>query len=95
MGTRNVKGDGKSNKVTISRSGSDNVAPRKVDPDTGRTDRSFAQPNPAISHPTPKANDQASAADQVDALEQNSRRGRSYRNPVVDDTLDGDGADSE
>lgn len=95
MGTRNVKGDGKSNKVTISRSGGENVAPRKVDPDTGKTDRSFAQPNPSVQHPAPQAKDHATAADAVEALERNSRQGRSYSNPVVDDALDGDDSDAE
>ena len=90
MGTRNVMGDGKSKKVTISKSGTDQVAPRKVDPDTGKTDRSFAQPNPTIQHNNPSPRPHATAADAVEALEKNSTQGRQYRNPVVDDALDGE-----
>ena len=84
MGTRNVMGDGKSKKITIARSG-DNVAPRKVDPDSGKAERSFAQPNPNIEHDTPQPKAHASAEDAVRALEENSTQGRSYREEQGDD----------
>lgn len=73
------------NKVTISRGG--NVPARKVVPESGKTDRSFAQPNPSVEHPqvTPKAHASENAARK--ALEANSKLGKSYNE---DDSADGD-----
>lgn len=83
MGT--TSNDKPENRVTISRGGS--VPSRKVNPETGKTDRSFAQPNPAVEHPqvTPKAHASEDAARK--ALEANSKMGRQYDE---DDSADGD-----
>ena len=71
------------NRVTISRGG--NVPARKVHPETGETDRSFAQPNPAIEHPTPTPKAHASETDAQQALEKHSKEGRSYKQDVPPD----------
>ena len=77
------------NKVTISRGG--DVPSRKVNPETGKTDRSFAQPSPVVSHPpiTPKAH--ASEEDAREALAKHSKMGGGKK-PVKqeDDAADGD-----
>lgn len=80
--TSNNKPD---NRVTISRGG--NVPSRKVNPETGKTDRSFAQPNPAVEHPqiNPKAHASEDAARK--ALEANSKMGKTYDE---DGSADGD-----
>ena len=76
MGTQFKDGKKPKNRVTISKGG--DVAPRQVNPDTGKVDRSFAQPNPVAPHSdiTPKAH--ASAADEVEALTKNSTENREY-----------------
>jgi len=74
MGTTFNNGDKPENKVTISRSSGE---PHKVNPDTKRVDRSFAQPNPALDPQVePKAH--ANAQDEVEALNDNSKQGRKY-----------------
>ena len=77
MGTQFKDGQKPKNRVTISKGG--DVAPHKIDPDTGKVDRSFAQPNPGAKNPniTPKAH--ASAADEVEALTKNSTKDREYK----------------
>jgi hypothetical protein len=70
------------NRVTISRGGE--TPARKVDPETGATDRSFAQPNPAVEHPTPTPKAHASEADARKALAENSTKGRSYEDVPTD-----------
>ena len=76
MGTQFKDGEKPQNKVTISKSGA--VPARRVDPDTGASDRSFAQPNPVLppEEIAPKAH--ASAAEEVEALNRNSSRGKNY-----------------
>lgn len=65
------------NRATISRGG--DTPARKIDPDTGAADRSFAQPNPAIQQEevTPKAH--ASEQDKNEAIKKNSKLGRDYK----------------
>jgi hypothetical protein len=74
MGTQFQDGQKPKNKITISKGG---AAEHIIGPD-GKTDRSFAQPNPTLPprEITPKAH--ASAQDEVEALTQNSTRGRAY-----------------
>ena len=64
------------NRATISRGG--DTPARRVNPETGETDRSFAQPNPAIHEEevTPKAH--ASEQDENEAITENSKLGRDY-----------------
>ena len=64
------------NNITISKSGS---AERRIDPDSGKTDRSFAQPNPVNPPKTIEPQAHASAQDEVEALNQNSKKGRAYK----------------
>lgn len=87
MGTR-INGEKPKNNVTISRGGE--TPSRKVDPDTGKTNRSFAQPSPSANPNNPTPKNHASAEDAIEALERNSKNHKKYRNPVVDDTLDED-----
>jgi len=75
MGT--INNDKKSNKITISRGG--DVPARKINPESGQTDRSFAQPNPTIEHPEPAPKVHASEQDETQALEKNSKLGRKYK----------------
>lgn len=84
MGTIYPDGKKPSNKVVISKSG-DGPA-HKVDPDSGIVDRSFAQPNPSIEHAPVEPKAHASAQDEVEALNKNSKQGRDYK--------DGDGENS-
>ncbi|MHA1962529.1 MAG: hypothetical protein ACW99U_20190 [Candidatus Thorarchaeota archaeon] len=79
MGTTFNHGDKPKNKITISKS---SAVPRKIDPDTGTTDRSFAQPNP-VNPPekvTPRVH--ASKKDEEEAIERNVIEGRD------EDTID-------
>ena len=75
MGTQFEEGQKPKNRITISKSSDSTV---RLDPDSGKTDRSFAQPNPSVAprQVDPKAN--ASAQDQVEALNENSVEGRTY-----------------
>ena len=66
------------NNITVSRSGE--VLARKIDAETGKADRSFAQPNPAIPHPEVKPKAHASEEEAMEALKRNSKKGRDYRN---------------
>ena len=76
MGTTINNGDKPKNNVTISKGG---AAERKVNPDTGETSRSFAQPNPLSPPKEVEAKAHASAQDEVEALSKNSTTGRSYK----------------
>lgn len=85
MGTNFKEGQKPKNRITISKSGADSAAPRKIDPDTGVVDRSFAQPSP-VKPPRevePKAH--ASVEDEVEALNENSTEGRTYQREEDDD----------
>lgn len=77
MGTTFNRGDKPQNNVTVSKS---SAAPRKINPESGQVDRSFAQPNPAIEQPKVEPKAHASAQDEVEALEKNSEQGRDYKN---------------
>lgn len=79
MGTN---GNKPKNNISISRSG--DVPARKVNAETGETDRSFAQPNPAVEHNTPTPKAHASQQDEAEALENNSTLGRKYPNDEVE-----------
>jgi len=79
MGTTFDEGKKPKNNITISKS---SAVPRKIDPDTGKTDRSFAQPNPAVEQPAIEATNHASAQDEVEALNQNSKSKRKYTREV-------------
>lgn len=87
MGT-NFKDNKKlSNRVTISK-GSE-TPPRRVDPDTGETDRSFAQPNPLLPPREVKPQAHASVEDEIQALNANSTNGNTYlQEEDADDTDD-------
>ncbi len=76
MGTTNKDGTRLTNKVVISRGG--NVPARKINLETGETDRSFAQPNPTVKHVEPEAKVHASEQDKSKALEDNSKLGRKH-----------------
>lgn len=87
MGTNFKNNKKQDNRVTISKGG--DTPPLKVDPDTGETDRSFAQPNPSIPprEVTPQAH--ASVEDEIEALNSNSTRGQIYlQEEDADDTED-------
>jgi len=84
------------NRITISRGGE--TPPRKIDPATGKTDRSFAQPNPVTPPVTPTPKTHASAEEAVEALERNSKLGRSFTQEIVDEVIesgDGDKSDTD
>lgn len=76
MGTIINKGDKPKNKITISKSG-DSI--HKLDPITNETDRSFAQPNPVTPPKEVEPKAHASAQDEVEALSENSTKGRIYK----------------
>lgn len=75
MGTIINNGDKPKNNITISKGG---VAERRINPDTGETDRSFAQPNPNITQREVEPKAHASAQEEVEALNENSTEGRTY-----------------
>jgi hypothetical protein len=75
MGTIFEDGKKPRNRITISKSG-ETIA--KVDPETGATDRSFAQPNPAVPQREVEPKAHAGAQDEVEALNENSTKGRTY-----------------
>lgn len=75
MGTNSNK---LKNNISISRGG--DVPARKINAETGETDRSFAQPNPAVEHQDPAPKAHASQKDEAEALEKNSILGRKYPN---------------
>ncbi len=74
MGTIINDGDKPVNKITISKGDTQH----KLDPNTNKMDRSFAQPNPKTPPPAVEAKTHASAQDEVEALNKNSTEGRSY-----------------
>ena len=76
MGTTFNKGDKPKNRITISKSG--DVVARNIDPDTGKVDRSFAQPNPALPERNVEPKAHANEQEESDALNKNSVKGRQY-----------------
>lgn len=80
------------NKVTISRGG--DVPSRKVNPETGKTDRSFAQPSPVVAHPQPTPKAHASEEDAREALAKHSKLGKGKPQKRDEDDA-ADGADRE
>lgn len=76
MGTNFKDNEKPSNRVTISK-GSE-TPPRKVNPDTGETDRSFAQPSPSMPPREVKPKAHASVEDEIEALNSNSTQGNTY-----------------
>lgn len=76
MGTQFEDGKKPKNRITISKSGEGDA--RHIDPDSGKTDRSFAQPNPAVTQREVEPKAHASAQDQVEALNENSSEGHTY-----------------
>jgi len=84
MGTNFVNGDKPKNRITISKGG--DVPPRRINADTGRQDRSFAQPNPAKPLPEVEKKAHATAQDEVEALSKNSKKGRKYESRNEDGT---------
>lgn len=89
MGTQFREGDKPKNNITIGH-GTDDVAPKSLDADTGKTaSRSFAQPNPAIEHPEPTPKAHASEEEEKDAIKRNSTLRRKT------DEDEGDNTDSE
>jgi hypothetical protein len=85
MGTKFEDGKKPRNRVTISKSGE---AVAKVDPETGVTDRSFAQPNPAVPQRKVEPKAHANAQDEVEALNQNSTQGRTYSPDEDEDSVE-------
>ena len=77
MGTTFNNGDKPKNRITISRGGE--TAARKIDPEARTTDRSFAQPNPALPVEDVKSEQPATAQDEADVLRNNSKKGRDYK----------------
>lgn len=86
MGTNFAKGEKPKNNITISKGG--DVPARSVNAETGEQDRSFAQPNPSKPQPDVEAQAHASAQDEVEALNQNSTKGRTYESQDGDDSED-------
>lgn len=84
MGTTFSEGQKPKNNITISKGG--DVPARKVDAETGRQDRSYAQPNPSVPQREVEPKAHASAQDEVEALNDNSTQNRDY-------SQDEDGAD--
>ena len=77
MGTIFSDGKGKpKNRIAISKGG--DTPARQVNPDTGTTDRSFAQPNPTIPQREVEPKAHANAQDEVEALNKNSTQDRTY-----------------
>lgn len=75
MGTIFEDGKKPQNNITISKGG---VAERKINPNTGETDRSFAQPNPNVPQRKVEPKAHASAQEEVEALNENSTKGHTY-----------------
>lgn len=75
MGTNFKEGEKPKNRITISKGGE--TPARQVDADSGKIDRSFAQPNPSTPQDVePKAH--ANAHEEAEALKKNSEKGRDY-----------------
>ena len=89
MGTQFKDGQKPKNRITISKGGETPI--RQVDPETGVVDRSFAQPNPTTPQREVEPKTHASAQDEVEALNENSTKGRTYSE---DEDGDKDGSDS-
>lgn len=76
MGTKFREGEKPQNRVTISKGGE--APARQVDPDSGKIDRSFAQPNPAMPAREVEPKAHANAQEEVESLNKNSVEGRDY-----------------
>ena len=76
MGTQFKDGKKPRNRIAISKGGE--TPARQVDPETGSVDRSFAQPNPVTPQREVEPKAHASAQDEVEALNKNSTKGRTY-----------------
>ena len=83
MGTQFKDGEKPKNNISISKGG--DVPSRQIDPETGKTDRSFAQPNPAIPQREVEPKAHANIEDEVEALNNNSTKGRDYTRDNVDE----------
>jgi len=75
MGTSFPNGDKPQNKITISKSSG---TTRRVDAESGKADRSFAQPNPNIPPREVDAKAHANVQDELEAINKNSRTGRKH-----------------
>lgn len=84
MGTQFKDGEKPKNHISISKGG--DVPTRKIDPETGKTDRSFAQPNPALPQSKIEPKTHANVEDEAEALNNNSTQGRDYTRDNVDKT---------
>ena len=87
MGSKNNAGNTSPNRIIISKGG--DMAPRKLDPNTNITDRSFAQPNPNLPEEKLEPKAHASAQDEAEAIKKHSANSRSHS------PEDHDGQDSE
>ncbi len=85
MGTQFQDGQKPKNDITISKG---NDQPRKVDPESGKVDRSFAQPNPTLPAPKVEPKAHASAQDEIDAVNKNSTTGRTHERDEGDQNQD-------
>lgn len=83
MSSKNNTGDTSPNRIIISKGG--DMAPRKLDPDTNITDRSFAQPNPNLPEEKLEPKAHASAQDEAEALKKHSSTNRSHSSEDQDD----------
>jgi hypothetical protein len=70
MGTRFTQGDKPDNEITISKGG--DVPARKIKPETGETNRSFAQPSPTAETKPLTPRTHASAQEEVEAIRRNT-----------------------
>lgn len=86
MGTRYQDGEKPKNRITVSKSGEN--PPRQVDPDTGTVDRSFAQPNPSIPPREIEPKAHANAKDEIEALNKNSTKSRTYSPDEDEDSVE-------
>ncbi len=76
MGNNFKEGAKPANRVTISKGGE--TPARKVNPATGETDRSFAQPNPSVPPREVQPKAHAGVEDEIEALNANSTHGNTY-----------------
>jgi len=86
MGTQFKDGKKPRNRIAISKGGE--TPARQINPETGVVDRSFAQPSPATPQREVEPKAHASAQDEVEALNENSTKGRTY-SPDEDGGEDG------
>jgi len=87
MGTIFEEGKKPKNKITLSKG---DGGERKIDMTTGKTDRGFAQQNPNTPARDIEPKAHASAQDEVEALNKNSTKGRSYVEGDEDGDKDGE-----